>query len=176
VINATKFGCKAFALFLRNQRTWKLSPKDHDAKLASDFKKTCHKYGFQPKHILPHGSYLMNAGSPDPEVLRKTRESLVHEIKICEMFGLPYYNFHPGIIHLFLNSGLLVFSGSLINLGSSCGKISTGKCIEKIAETVNYVIKNSSFVTLGIKQIRFLFCKSKFFLFISSFGNHGRSG
>jgi len=51
--------------------------------------------------VVPHGSYLLNAGSADAEVLHKTREALVDELKRCEKLGLPIYNFHPGLLVLF---------------------------------------------------------------------------
>jgi len=53
--------------------------------------------GIDPWMVVPHGSYLLNCGSSDDEVLRKTRETLVDELKRCEKLGLPIYNFHPGL-------------------------------------------------------------------------------
>lgn len=46
--------------------------------------------------ILPHASYLLNCGSPDPVKLGKSREMLVDELKRCEVLGLKLYNIHPG--------------------------------------------------------------------------------
>ena len=54
--------------------------------------------GIDPRMVVPHGSYLLNCGSSDDEVLRKTRETLVDELKRCEKLGLPIYNFHPGLL------------------------------------------------------------------------------
>jgi len=54
--------------------------------------------GIDPWMVVPHGSYLLNCGSSDDEVLRKTRETLVDELKRCEKLGLPIYNFHPGLL------------------------------------------------------------------------------
>lgn len=62
--------------------------------------------GIDPWMVVPHGSYLLNCGSSDDEVLRKTRETLVDELKRCEKLGLPIYNFHPG------SSSLVVFPPS----------------------------------------------------------------
>ena len=58
--------------------------------------------GIDPWMVVPHGSYLLNCGSSDDEVLRKTRETLVDELKRCEKLGLPIYNFHPGLPSLCL--------------------------------------------------------------------------
>ena len=56
--------------------------------------------GIDPWMVVPHGSYLLNCGSSDDEVLRKTRETLIDELKRCEKLGLPIYNFHPGLSSL----------------------------------------------------------------------------
>ena len=68
--------------------------------VAERFREACMKHNFEPWHILPHGSYLMNSGSPNPETLRKTRETLVDELQRCEKLGLAMYNFHPGVDHI----------------------------------------------------------------------------
>lgn len=66
-----------------------------------DVVSTCMKEsGIDPWMVVPHGSYLLNCGSSDDEVLRKTRETLVDELKRCEKLGLPIYNFHPGLLNL----------------------------------------------------------------------------
>lgn len=57
--------------------------------------------GFDPRMILPHGSYLLNAGSSDEESLKKTREMLLDEAKRCDKLGIAMYNFHPGFLLLF---------------------------------------------------------------------------
>uniref|UniRef100_K1Q5R6 DNA-(Apurinic or apyrimidinic site) lyase n=1 Tax=Magallana gigas TaxID=29159 RepID=K1Q5R6_MAGGI len=47
--------------------------------------------------ILPHGSYLMNCGSPEEENLQKSRNLLVEELQRCQKLGLTRFNFHPVI-------------------------------------------------------------------------------
>ena len=65
--------------------------------------------GIDPWMVVPHGSYLLNCGSSDDEVLRKTRETLVDELKRCEKLGLPIYNFHPGLPMLLISVIIAVF-------------------------------------------------------------------
>ncbi|XP_026861775.1 probable endonuclease 4 isoform X3 [Electrophorus electricus] len=55
-------GGRSFGLFLGSQRSWKRPALDKDA--AVRFQEACVQHGFDPTHILPHGSYLMNCGSP----------------------------------------------------------------------------------------------------------------
>lgn len=60
--SCTEMGGSSFALFLGSQRSWKRPALDQTA--AAKFREQCSLQGYDPAHILPHGSYLMNCGSP----------------------------------------------------------------------------------------------------------------
>lgn len=62
VESCTEMGGNSFALFLGSQRSWKRPALDHAA--ADRFREQCSLWEYDPAHILPHGSYLMNCGSP----------------------------------------------------------------------------------------------------------------
>ncbi|XP_034564619.1 probable endonuclease 4 isoform X2 [Notolabrus celidotus] len=62
VDSCTEMGGSSFALFLGSQRSWKRPALDQTA--ADKFREQCSLQGYDPAHILPHGSYLMNCGSP----------------------------------------------------------------------------------------------------------------
>lgn len=62
VESCTEMGGSSFALFLGSQQSWKRPALDHTA--AAKFREQCSLHEFDPAHILPHGSYLMNCGSP----------------------------------------------------------------------------------------------------------------
>ena len=57
---------------------------------AEAFKQACKDYGFGPTQILPHGSYLINLASAKPELLEKSYNAFVDELKRCEMLGIRY--------------------------------------------------------------------------------------
>lgn len=130
VQRAVDIGARSFALFLRSQRQWASKPLTQET--AQRFRKACREHGFAPHHILPHGSYLLNCGSPDPEVLEKSRTTLIDELKRCEMLGLVYYNFHPG---------------------STCGTITREECMDKIAESINQAHKETTYVISVIENM-----------------------
>lgn len=113
-INAAAIGAKAFALFTRNQRRWVSKPLSE--KNINKFKENCKKYGYLPKQILPHDSYLINLGHPDNEQLKKSRKAFLDETIRCKQLGLKYLNFHPG---------------------STLGKIKKEDCIKRISESLN---------------------------------------
>lgn len=93
-INAHNIGAKAFALFTKNQRQW--VAKSLTEKSIELFRENCQKYGYQPQHILPHDSYLINLGNPDATALKKSRDAFLDEMQRCEQLGLDRLNFHPG--------------------------------------------------------------------------------
>ncbi|MCD8071772.1 MAG: deoxyribonuclease IV [Alistipes sp.] len=128
-LNAQNIGAKAFALFTRNQRQWKSVPLS-DASIAG-FKENCEKYGFSPAHILPHDSYLINLGAPDPGQRTQSIEAFIDELHRCEQLGLTMLNFHPG---------------------SSKREISDEECLELIAEAVNIALDKTKGVCAVIEN------------------------
>jgi deoxyribonuclease IV len=128
-LNAQKIGAKAFALFTKNQRQWKakpLSPENIDL-----FKENCAAAGFEPEHILPHDSYLINLGHPEAAGLEKSRAAFLDEMQRCEQLGLKYLNFHPG---------------------SHLKKIDPDDCLVRIAESINLALAKTSGVTAVIEN------------------------
>ncbi|MGX9417001.1 deoxyribonuclease IV [Vibrio sp. WJH972] len=117
-IRAKEIGANAFALFTKNQRQWNAKALTENS--INEFKRNCNQLGFQPDHILPHDSYLINLGSPDEEKLLKSRSAFVDEFERCRALGLSLLNFHPG---------------------SHLNQISEQMCIEKIAESINLAHK-----------------------------------
>lgn len=92
--NAKQIGATAFALFTKNQRQWHakpLTPED-----ISEFKNQMQICGYEPFQVLPHDSYLINLGNPDPEKRKKSLDSFIHELQRVESLGLDRLNFHPG--------------------------------------------------------------------------------
>uniref|UniRef100_A0A671LME3 Xylose isomerase-like TIM barrel domain-containing protein n=1 Tax=Sinocyclocheilus anshuiensis TaxID=1608454 RepID=A0A671LME3_9TELE len=75
----------AFALFLGSQRSWMRPALDTAA--AVKFQEACAQHVFDPIHILPRGSYLMNCGSPKEDVFSKSQAMLVDELKTLQCTG-----------------------------------------------------------------------------------------
>ncbi len=84
--NAQSIGAKAFAMFTRNQRRWVSKPLTD--KNISQFKEHCEKGGYDPEHILPHDSYLINLGHPEAQALEKSRTAFLDEMQRCELLDL----------------------------------------------------------------------------------------
>jgi len=114
IIDTVEVGAKCLALFLRPQRTWKAQPLKPEA--ISQFIALTEEHKIETHLILPHGSYLLNLGSPDSNQREKSLDVLVDELERCQQLGITLFNIHPG---------------------SSCGKISRDECIRNIAVGVN---------------------------------------
>lgn len=113
-LRAKEIGANAFALFTKNQRQWVAKPLEE--KTISAFKANCQRLGFSSDMILPHDSYLINLGAPEPEKLEKSRAAFIDEMERCNQLGLTLLNFHPG---------------------SHLKKVSERECLQKIAESIN---------------------------------------
>ena len=92
--NAQKINAKAFALFTKNQKRWDAKP--FDTKTLDKWFEMLQESKIQPKHILPHDSYLINLGNPDEQKLIKSRLAFIDELERCDTLGLDRLNFHPG--------------------------------------------------------------------------------
>lgn len=79
-------GANAFAMDTRSKRRWDSPPIDVDR--AAAFRQACKEFGFGPQHILPHGSYLINLATADPDMYVKSYNAFVDELQRCETLGL----------------------------------------------------------------------------------------
>ncbi len=129
VENAQAIGAKAFALFTRNQRQW--TPPPLKAESIDRFKEWMEKYGFDPRYILPHDSYLINMGNPDPAMREKSSCAFRDEMQRCAQLGLKLLNFHPG---------------------SHLNQISEELCMTYIAEEINRALEATEGVTAVLEN------------------------
>ncbi|MBQ0081023.1 MAG: deoxyribonuclease IV [Alistipes sp.] len=127
--NAKQIGATGFAMFTKNQRQWH-APKLSDEQVRL-FKLSMQECGYEPKQVLPHDSYLINLGHPEHEGLEISRSAFIEEMQRCEALGLDRLNFHPGA-HL--------------------KKISVEQSLERVAESINIALENSSGVTAVIEN------------------------
>jgi len=128
-LNAAAIGAKAFALFTKNQRQWVAKPLTSES--IDSFKANMAKHDMKPEQVLPHDSYLINLGHPDPEALEKSRTAFLDEMQRCEQLGLCLLNFHPG---------------------SHLGQISEEESLAIVAESINIALDKTSAVTAVIEN------------------------
>ena len=127
--NAGKIGATAFALFTKNQRQWSAAPLT--AAQIGGFGAACAELGYVPAQILPHDSYLINLGHPEPEALAKSRGAFFDEMARCEALGLDRLNFHPG---------------------SHLNRIAPERSLDLVAESINLALDRTRGVTAVIEN------------------------
>ncbi|MCU7919409.1 MAG: deoxyribonuclease IV [Candidatus Thiodiazotropha sp. (ex Epidulcina cf. delphinae)] len=128
-LNAQTIGAKAFALFTKNQRQWHAKPLTETSIAA--FRENLDKVGIRLEHVLPHDSYLINLGHPEPEGLEKSRAAFLEEMQRCEQLGLSLLNFHPG---------------------ATLRKISEEQSLRLVADSINRVLEQTQGVTAVIEN------------------------
>ena len=128
-LRAQEIGAKSFALFTGSSNRW-VSKAISDADAAL-FVERCAEYGYSPDVILPHDNFLINLGSPDAEKLAMSRKSFLDEMQRVEKLGLSMLNFHPG---------------------SHLKAMAEDDCLDRIAESVNITLGQTSGVTAVIEN------------------------
>jgi deoxyribonuclease IV len=108
--NGRAIGAEAIQIFTRNQVQWKSRPVAADE--AATFRDAVAASGV--RHVVTHGSYLINLAARDPALLTKSRDAFVADMERCHALGVPHLVFHPGA-HLGVGeeAGVLAIAASL---------------------------------------------------------------
>jgi deoxyribonuclease-4 len=128
-LNARAIGATAFGMFTKNQRQWVVKP--YDTATIDAFKKNLAECGYEPRYVLAHDSYLINIGSPDAAMRKKSLTALIDELTRCDQLGLGTLNIHPG---------------------SHLRKISEEECCALIAESINRALDKTAGVTVVLEN------------------------
>lgn len=130
VENAARLGAHSFALFLKSPRRWDSPAISSDE--AARFKQLCAEHRYDPlTDVLPHGSYFINLGNPDPEKMEKSYNLFLDDLRRCEQLGIGLYNFHPG----------LSVDGD------------HAEAIERLARNINRAIADTQFVKIVVENM-----------------------
>ncbi len=116
-LRGKEVGCTTIQIFTKNSNQWKV--KDLTEEEILKFKQAQKETGISP--VVAHDSYLINLGSPDRELLQKSREAFLIELKRCDQLDIPYLVMHPG---------------SHVGAGESEG-------IRRIAESLNWALEKT---------------------------------
>lgn len=108
-------GCTAIQLFTKNNRQWKAKPLNQEE--IELFKTTAKQSSIQS--LVAHATYLINIGSPNKIIEKKSVDAVIIELKRCNALGIPYLVLHPG---------------SHLNTDEE-------SCIKRIATNLNKILK-----------------------------------
>jgi deoxyribonuclease-4 len=128
-LNAKRIGAGAFALFTKNQRQWNARPLSE--KSIVEFRENLREVGIDPRHVLPHDSYLINLGNPDREKRKRSLEAFIDEVHRAEALGLKLLNLHPG---------------------SSLKMINEAECLALISDGLDTALEESEEIRLVVEN------------------------
>ncbi len=91
-LRARDVGAQTMQIFTKNNNQWAAAPLTPEN--AAAFKDGCRELGIE--RVVAHDSYLINLGSPDPALFRRSIEALIIELRRAEMLGISSLIMHPG--------------------------------------------------------------------------------
>ena len=153
-----EIGATTIQLFTSNQKQWK--GKEITEEIVELWEEALHETGI--KNIMSHDSYLINLGSPNPELLKKSLVTFKEEIIRCQKLKLTFLNFHPGaattdttekcldtIVKSLLSFEKLVSSGKTrLLLETTAGQ---GTSVGHTFEHLSYILgKVKSHIPIGV--------------------------
>jgi deoxyribonuclease-4 len=130
VVLAEKLGFTAIQIFTKNNNRW--YAKELGEKEIETYKTRLKASNI--KFVVAHDSYLINLCAKDTEMLNKSKDSFLDELKRCELLEIPHLNFHPGA-HLGLgeDEGIKLIAESLNVIHSSTPGYKVTSMIETTA-------------------------------------------
>jgi len=87
-----KVNCEVVQIFTKSARQWAAAPYTKDEII--DFKRNQKETGIVT--VIAHDSYILNLGSPDRALRKKSIKGFIDEIERCEMLEIPNLVAHPG--------------------------------------------------------------------------------
>ncbi len=87
-----KVGGNALQIFVKSNVQWRFAEVTDD--LVAKFHETRAASGV--REVIAHASYLVNPASPERDIYRKSRDSLVGELEYAVRYGIGWLVLHPG--------------------------------------------------------------------------------
>jgi deoxyribonuclease IV len=85
-------GCQAIQIFNQSPRMWR--PTQYSDQDTAAFRQAMEESEIEA--VLIHAVYLLNCASEDPEIVEKSRTSLIHSLRVGDAIGAAGVVLHPG--------------------------------------------------------------------------------
>ncbi|HEX2386977.1 MAG TPA: deoxyribonuclease IV [Candidatus Binatia bacterium] len=92
LLEGKKVECDAIQIFTRSSRQWAAHPYSKDE--IALFKRNRKETGIGT--VVAHDSYLLNLGTPDTSLRKKSIAAFIDELERCETLGVSALIAHPG--------------------------------------------------------------------------------
>lgn len=124
-------GCEAMQVWVRSSRAWRSPPLREETVRAWS---AARREAGQVRAVVAHSSYLVNPATADPELRRKSLDTLTDELERCERLEIPSLVMHPGSRGgANDDEGLDRIAATLDELHQRTAGFTTRICLENIA-------------------------------------------
>lgn len=122
-----KVACEAVQIFTKSSRQWTAKPLGNEE--VAHFKANQKETGITT--VIAHDSYLLNLGSPDAALRKRSVTGFIDEMERCELLGVSHLVAHPGA-HVGAGeaAGIKTIAKSLDEVHKACPKFRTAVTLE----------------------------------------------
>ena len=92
LLEGKKVDCDVIQIFTKSSRQWAAQPYSKEE--IQNFKENQKESGIAT--VVAHDSYLLNLGSPDQGLRKRSIWGFIDEMERCETLSIPYLIAHPG--------------------------------------------------------------------------------
>jgi deoxyribonuclease-4 len=94
IMRGESIGCTCIQIFTKSNRQWHANKITKEQ--ATLFQQTVKQSSISIDHIVAHASYLINIGSSNTDIRKKSIAALLEELERCNVLTVPYLILHPG--------------------------------------------------------------------------------
>ncbi|MBP9841679.1 MAG: deoxyribonuclease IV [Simkaniaceae bacterium] len=152
LLRGAEIGATTVQIFTSNQKQWHGAPIPE--KEVDLWFETLEATGLQK--IMSHDSYLINLGSPKPDLRAKSQQAFSEELSRCHQLNLSFLNFHPGTATGSSEEDCLdAIIESLLSFEKQASQGNTRLLIEATAgqgTVVGYTFPHLDYIIQGVKH------------------------
>jgi len=117
LLEGKKVDCDVIQIFTKSSRQWAAQPYSKEE--IQNFLMNQKETGIVT--VIAHDSYLLNLGSPDEGLRKRSVRAFVDEMERCETLSIPYLIAHPGAhVGSGEEEGIKAIGRSLDDIHASC--------------------------------------------------------
>ena len=126
-LEGKKVDCDAIQIFTKSSRQWAAKPLEKDE--IDQFHLNRKESGIAA--VVAHDSYLLNLGSPDAGLRKRSVAAFIDEMERCEVLGVTHLIAHPGA-HVGAGEaeGIKTIANSLDEVHKACPKFTVKVTLE----------------------------------------------
>jgi deoxyribonuclease-4 len=116
-LHGKKAGCDAMQIFTKSSRQWAAQPYSKEE--IQGFEQNRKETGIAT--VVAHDSYLLNLGTPDETLRKKSIRAFIDEMERCETLSISYLIAHPGAhVGAGEEEGIKIIARSLDEIHTAC--------------------------------------------------------